>query len=298
MRILVTGASGFIGRHAVAALMSRGHSVVGVARTIDRTICDEWISSDLLRPGEPKRCVATAKADALLHLAWSTEHGKNWTDPLNVAWADSTIDLVESFSSTGAAKICISGTCFEYEWPETADCDEADTPLGKHTIYDISKSDCRKRIESAGIDVAWGRVFYLYGPNEFPARLVSSVCRSLVRDEVARCSSGTAIRDFMDVRDAGAALAALTVSDVAGPVNIASGKVLPIAAVAQLLGELYGKPELIKIGSLPDRPKDPPRISAATKRLNDEVGFTPRITIESGLKHALDFWEDQLKKET
>jgi nucleoside-diphosphate-sugar epimerase len=297
MRILVTGASGFIGRHAVSAFSSQGHSIVGVARAIDRSICDEWISADLLQPGEPQRCVTAAKADALLHLAWSTEHGKNWTDPLNAAWTDSTVDLVESFSSTGAKQICISGTCFEYDWPETSDCDEANTPLGKHTLYDISKNDCRKKIESAGIDVAWGRIFYLFGPNEFHARLVSSVCRSLVRDQAARCSSGTAIRDFMDVRDAGAALAALTLSDVVGPVNIASGKAQSVAAVAKLLGELYGKPELIKIGSLPDRPNDPPRISGATKRLNDEVGFIPQITIENGLKHALHFWQDQLEKE-
>ncbi len=297
MRVLITGASGFIGRHAVSALLSRGHSVVGVARAIDPTICDEWISADLLQPGEPHRCVAAAKADALLHLAWSTEHGKNWTDPLNATWADRTVELVKSFSSTGAKNICVSGTCFEYQWPETADCDEVSTPVGRHTLYDISKNYCRKKIEAAKIDVAWGRVFYLYGPNEFQARLVASVCRALVRNQTAPCSSGKAIRDFMDVRDAGAALAALTLSGVIGPVNIASGKAMSIATVAKLLGELYGKPDLISIGSLPDRPGDPSRISAATKRLNNEVGFIPYISIEDGLKYALTFWRDQFVKE-
>jgi nucleoside-diphosphate-sugar epimerase len=101
----------------------------------------------------------------------------------------------------------------------------------------------------------------------------------------------------MDVRDAGAALAALTLSGVIGPVNIASGKAMSIATVAKLLGELYGKPELISIGSLPDRPGDPSRISAATKRLNNEVGFIPHISIEDGLKCALTFWRDQFVKE-
>jgi nucleoside-diphosphate-sugar epimerase len=296
MRILVTGASGFIGRHAVSSMLAQGHSVVGVARHPDHSVCDEWITSDLLETGEPKRCVNAAKADALLHLAWSTEHGKNWTDPLNAAWVDSTIDLVESFSSTGAKRVCISGTCFEYEWPADSDCDEINTPLGRHTIYDISKTACRTKIEDCGIEAAWGRIFYLYGPHEFPARLVASVCRSLVRRRPALCSSGTAVRDFMDTRDAGAALAALTLSSVIGPVNIASGDSLAIRDVAKLLGQIAGMPELIKIGVIPDRPNDPPRITALTKRLNNDVGFTPKISVENGLTDALNFWRGAVGK--
>lgn len=214
-----------------------------------------------------------------------------------MVWSDVTTNLVELFAKTGARRVCITGTCFEYQWPSDADCDELKTALGSHTLYDIAKNTCRTSLEAIAarheLKPAWARVFYLYGPHEFPGRLVSSVCRSLVRNQPALCSSGVAVRDFMDSRDAGSALAALVLSEVEGPINVASGNALEIRKVAGLLGEIYGKPELIRIGAIPDRPGDPPRISASVTRLRNEVGFSPSISIADGLRNALEFWASE-----
>src|SRR3546814_145026 len=139
---------------------------------------------------------------------------------------------------------------------------------------------------------AWARLFFLYGLYENPARLVSSVARALLRGEEARCSSGLAIRDFMDVRDAGAALAALASSNVEGPVNIASGAPISVADLVRRLARLAGRDDLLRLGALPDRAGEPPRIVADIARLKVEVGFVPAHDLDSGLRNVLSFWAD------
>ena len=94
----------------------------------------------------------------------------------------------------------------------------------------------------------------------------------------------------MDVRDAGAALAAIALSGVTGEINVGSGQGAPISEVAATLGDLAGRPELIRLGVLPDRADEPPRIVADVARLTAEVGFHPRFDLRTGLADALAFW--------
>src|SRR5690606_29629659 len=122
---------------------------------------------------------------------------------------------------------------------------------------------------------AWGRLFFLYGPQEAQNRLVASVAHALAQGDAAECSDGLVIRDFMDVRDAGAALSALALADVEGSVNIASGEAVSIAEVVTKMGQLAGHPELVRLGARANRTGEPPRIVAEVGRLRDEVGFTP-----------------------
>ncbi|MDO9382552.1 MAG: NAD(P)-dependent oxidoreductase [Hyphomicrobiaceae bacterium] len=292
----MTGASGFIGRHAVVSLRAAGHTVVGTGRKPSLDLGIEWIAADFLVEGQPKRIVTIAKPEVVLHLAWTVEHGRFWTDPANLDWVSSTMALARACADAGVSRFCGVGTCFEYAWPSQSDCVETTTALENHLLYDAAKDACRRTLSAftkqTGCQFAWGRVFHLYGANEHPGRLVSSVCRSLVAAEEAKCSTGVSLRDFMDVRDAGAALAALAASTVEGEVNIASGNAQSIASVAQMLGDLSGRPDLIKIGALPDRDGEPPRITAATGRLRDEVGFKPAVTLEAGLHDALSFWRN------
>jgi nucleoside-diphosphate-sugar epimerase len=145
----------------------------------------------------------------------------------------------------------------------------------------------------AGLSFAWARMFFLYGPDEAPNRLVASIARALVRGEPALSSSGRAIRDFMDTRDAGAALAALALAGTAGDVNIATGEAHSVREIATLLGDIAGRPDLIQFGALPDR-EEPPYIVGSNKRLRHEVGFDPAFTLEQGLRDALTFWRGEV----
>ena len=296
MRVLVTGASGFVGRHAVKALLAAGAEVHAVARETAPLDCP-WYCLDLLDPESARGVVRQVRPDAVLHLAWCVEHGRFWTDPANADWVGATLALARASIDSGVRHFTGVGTCYEYGWPADSDCHERDTPVVGHTLYDIAKSSCRNVLDALfaaqGLDFAWARLFFLYGPDEDPRRLVSSVAGALVRGEPARCSQGLVVRDFMDVRDAGAALAALTLRGISGSVNIGSGQGARIADVATALGRLAGRPDLIKLGALPDRPDEPRRIVADTTRLFGEVGFRPRHDLEDGLKAALDYWSEK-----
>jgi nucleoside-diphosphate-sugar epimerase len=296
VRVLVTGASGFVGRCAAAALRDMGHSVIAVVHSGHRDPDGEALRVDLLSAGAAGRIAEAASADALLHLAWTTRHGAYWNDLANLNWLASTAELVAAVARRGTRRICVVGTCFEYDWPVDGDCDEQATPTAAHTVYDAAKNACRLVLEQLTRDMdlslAWARLFHLFGPGEHPDRLVSSVCRALVAGQPARCSSASGLRDFMDVRDAGAALAHLVATDVRGIVNVASGETVRIRDVAFTLGELAGRPDLIAVGELPDRPNEPPRITASTSRLNREVGFQPERRLRDGLNDALTYWSE------
>ncbi len=293
MRVLVTGASGFLGRHAVTRLIAAGHETIAAARTKPNgATAVDWRLCDLLAPGEAARLVWETKPDAVLHLAWTASPGQFWTDPANLDWIGASLALARAAREVGARRFCGAGTCFEYDWPAQGDCRELATPLGAHTLYDAAKDACRRALEAyarqAGLSFAWARLFYFYGPDEHPDRLVASVARALAAGRPARCSSGLAVRDYMDARDAGAALAALVVSPVEGPVNVGSGRGVGIADLARTLGALAGRPELVQLGALPDRADEPPRIVADVGRLTREVGFSPQVALEDGLRAALD----------
>lgn len=297
MRIVLTGASGFIGCQALAALVVRGADVHAVSRRRpDVDGAYTWHRADLLSPGEGRSVIGKVRPDCILHLAWCVEHGKFWTDPANLSWVSATLDLARAAAEFGVSRFVGAGTCYEYDWPPDGVCVEDMTPLIGHTLYDISKDGCRRLLSAylrqGSTSFAWGRLFFLYGPGETQTRLVASIARALVAGEPASCSQGLVERDFMDVRDAGDALAALAMSDVEGVVNIGTGEASSIAGVATTLGRLAGRPDLVKLGILPDRPGEPPRIAADIRKLREQVGYPGGRALEAGLSEALSFWRE------
>jgi nucleoside-diphosphate-sugar epimerase len=293
-RVLVTGASGLIGSHSLPHLMAHGFEVHALAHS--RVPLDgvgvHWHRGDLLDAAFMHDLLAGIAPTHLLHFAWYAEPGKYQGSAENARWCQAGRELLSAFAASGGQRAAFAGTCFEYDL-SSGYCSETSTPCVPVTPYGASKLALAQLVAGCpprGVSTAWGRVFHLYGPGEHPSRLVPSVVRSLLRNELARCTHGRQVRDFMHVEDVASAFVALLDSEVEGIVNIGSGKPVSIRTLALKLGHLIGTPDLIVFNAIAAPPHDPPLLIAKSSRLRDEVGWTPRWGLNDGLAHTVDWW--------
>jgi nucleoside-diphosphate-sugar epimerase len=283
-RVLVTGATGFIGRHAVPLLAERGYEVHGVGSA----------DADLLDPAAAESLVRRVRPSHLLHFAWYAVPGRFWSAPENAAWVEAGIHLLRAFADAGGERATISGSCAEYEWSEHV-LSEATTPLRPATYYGVSKHALAQVGEGLakerGFGFAWGRIFFAYGPHEQPGRLVSQVAQALVKGEPAPTSEGVQRRDFLYAGDVADAFVALLDSDVEGAVNVGSGAAVPVRDVVSLIAAAAGRPDLVGWGEVPARPGDPPVIEADVTRLRNEVGWRPSTPLDEGIRETVEWWK-------
>lgn len=297
--VLVTGASGFIGRHALEPLIARGFEVHGVTSGAAPRMTPPnviWERADLLDPVARAEVLRAVEPTHLLHLAWYTEHARFWTSVENLRWAAATIALVQAFAEGGGRRAVLAGSCAEYRWGLRGSCIESATPLEPATLYGTAKNATRAVLDAAadelGIAFAWGRVFFLYGPNEAPNRLVASVARALLAGERAPTGPGTQVRDFLHVADAGRAFAVLMDTPLSGAVNIASGKGLQVRDVIAAIGAASARSDLLDVGALPARNGEPAELVADVTRLRGELGFVPAIDWEDGINRTVAWWRE------
>ena len=293
---LLTGARGLVGRHAIAALTERGFEVHAVSRDAvsDGGEGVRWHRADLTDADTARVLMRGVRPTHLLHLAWFVEHGAFWTSPENERWRVASLALLDAFD--GERVVC-AGTCAEYDWSQSGPLDEMSSEIRPTSPYAIAKDALRRAapalLEPRGASFAWGRIFFLHGPGEHPDRLVPSVTRSLLAGEPARCTDGRQVRDYLYAGDAARAFVALLASDVAGPVNIASGVGVSIAELVGWIGAALGRPELIELGALPSRPGEPEALVARVARLHDEVGFTPTFSPREAIEQTVAWWARQ-----
>jgi nucleoside-diphosphate-sugar epimerase len=297
-RVLVSGARGFVGLPLLAQLARADIELHALCRgPIPRAPEGvRWHRLDLFDASAVDALTEELAPQRLVHLAWCTEHGRYWQAPENLAWVQHSLHLLDAFVRRGGRRALMIGTCAEYDWSAaTGALAESRSPAAPATLYGAAK-DALRRVAGAyaqeqGVELAWARLFFLYGPREQPARLVPSVIGALLEGRPVATSSGRQTRDFMHVDDVAAAVAALLDSAVVGPVNIASGVGVTIGEVVAEIVRLIGSPELVQPGALPERPGEPPLLVADVSRLRDEVGFRPRWTLADGLAATVRWWE-------
>ncbi|MEZ4456874.1 MAG: NAD(P)-dependent oxidoreductase [Gemmatimonadales bacterium] len=280
-RVLVTGGTGFIGRHCIDPLRRRGFEVIaGSRRSGAEAAGATTVALDFTDPAAVRGLLAVRRPTHLLHLAWDLVPGSGLTADTNAHLAAASVDLLAAFVQAGGSRFVGAGTCFEYD-VGLGICREDTTPIAPATAYGAAKAEAGKAVIDAavtgGLSTAWARIFYVYGPHEHPARLVPSVARAVLEGRPAPMTHGRQVRDYLYVTDVAEALAALVDSPVQGPFNVASGETVTLLDLARLVASAAGQPGLLQAGAVPERPNDPPRVVGDAGRLRAKVGWRPVV---------------------
>jgi len=134
-RILLTGATGFIGRHVLPRLQGDVHAVTRHASPAGDGVT--WHRADLLASAA---IVTEVRPEVLVHLAWYVEPGRYWTAPENIRWVEASLALLRAFAAAGGRRAVLAGTSAEYDWQALGGrCHEQRTPLRPATLYGAAK---------------------------------------------------------------------------------------------------------------------------------------------------------------
>jgi len=302
-RLLLTGATGFIGRHCLELLFTeKAFEIHAVSsKELKSNWLDvHWHQIDLLDSNQVSKLLAKVRPSHLLHFAWHTDPETCYTSVENLRWVEASLSLLRSFSSHGGKRIVVAGTCAEYDW-KYGYCSENLTPLFPTTLYGICKHSLQIMLavfsKQTGLSSAWGRIFFVYGPYDYPNKLVPSVTRSFLQGKRALCSHGNQIRDYLYVQDVADALIDILKSDVQGPVNVCSGQPIPLKEIVHKIAEKLGGENLIRLGALPVSPDEPDLIVGNVGRLLNDVGWQPKYDLDKGLDKTIIGLREQLKEE-
>ncbi|HQU67521.1 MAG TPA: NAD(P)-dependent oxidoreductase [Albidovulum sp.] len=280
-RVLVTGATGLIGRHLAGPLARRGFEVVTQSRS------GGDVTGDLLK--DPEGVAERAGATHLIHLAWHDAPTARMTAPENLDWATASLRLLRAFAARGGKRAVMVGSCAEYDWTGAGRLSE-DAPLKPATPYGAAKAGtgiaALGLAGSLGVSLVWARPFFIYGPGEPQGRLFGDILKGLAAGKTVDCTDGLQRRDFLHAADVAAALAHLLASDVEGPVNIGSGKAVEVREMIGTLARALDRGHLIRLGARPRPANDPALIEADVTRLAS-TGFRPEYSIESGIRAVL-----------
>ena len=287
--VLLTGATGLIGRATARALRAAGCRVIALSRS-GRAVegAEAEVACDLLDAGARRAAAARTGASHLVHLAWAD--GKDrWTTPENEMWAEATVALLTEFAAAGGRRALMAGSCAEYDWSRPVLSEE--TPLQPATPYGRAKAragqEALARAEGLGVSLVWARPFFVYGPGEPEGRLVGDLVRGLRAGREVACTDGTQRRDYLYADDLGRALALLLGSPAEGAVNVGAGQAI---AVRDLIGEVarqMGRPGLVRLGARPRAPGDPDELRADVARLTAATGFRPAFSLQAGVAALL-----------
>ena len=268
-KILLTGASGFVGKQVFTKLLDKDVEVrVIVRKNKESFIRDKNLNVEVIQTNDlfeesiewwKEHC---KDIDTLIHVAWYAETGKYLQSTKNIDCLIGSLNLAKGAAKAGIRRFLGIGTCFEYDL-YSGDI-SINTPLKPSTPYAKAKAglytSLSQLLPSQSIEFCWCRLFYLFGEGEDERRLVPYIHKQLSKGKIVELTSGKQIRDFLDVSVVGEMIVEAALGNQQGPINICSGIPITVSEIAQKIADKYGRRDLLKFGMRPDNLVDPPRI--------------------------------------
>lgn len=280
MKVLVTGATGFVGRHLVAALLARGNAVRAVARNVETAQGMPWINdvefvAADIHAAELDVAALTEGIDVLAHLAWpGLPNYRALFHFEHNLMAD--YRFIKGAVEAGVRQVLVTGTCFEYGL-QSGPLSESVEPqpsnpygLAKHTLH-LFLQNLQQEMP---FTLQWARLFYLHGEGQNPNSLLAALDRAIdAADTSFNMSGGEQLRDFLPIATATAYLAAiLQQRDFDGVINCASGQPVSVRSLVEERLRERGAALNLNLGHYPYPTHEPMAFWAVTERLQQLLG--------------------------
>jgi dTDP-6-deoxy-L-talose 4-dehydrogenase (NAD+) len=280
VKFLVTGATGFVGRHLVAALLARGCEVRAVARNVETAQGMPWINdvefvSADIHAAELDVVALTDGVDALAHLAWpGLPNYRALFHFEHNLMAD--YRFIKSVVETGVKQVLVTGTCFEYGMQSGPLSEQTEAQpanpygLAKHTLHLFLQN----LQQAQPFTLQWARLFYLHGEGQNPNSLLAALDRAIdAGDASFNMSAGEQLRDFLPIETAAGYLAAIAQQrEFNGVINCASGQPVSVRSLVEQRLRERGASTDLNLGYFPYPTHEPMAFWAVVERLQQLVG--------------------------
>jgi dTDP-6-deoxy-L-talose 4-dehydrogenase (NAD+) len=268
-KILVTGATGFIGSYVVPELIKQGFSVIASSGNEEKARHAKWFDSTIFIPFDFKSFETAVdyfdffhRPDLMIHLAW--EGLPNYRSSFHVEEnLPRHKDFLANLIKNGLRDLTITGTCLEYGMQEG--CLSEDMPVFPSNAYAVAKNDLRKYLEALrqeySFSFKWVRLFYMYGKGQNPNSLLSQLDKAIANgDKAFNMSGGEQVRDFLPVEKVAGYIVKIALQDtIDGVINCCSNEPVSVKEFVKNYVRTLNKEIFLNLGYYPYTDYEPMR---------------------------------------
>lgn len=301
MRVLMTGAGGFVGSHVLARLLRDGVHRVAVVLRHDRTyprigaLLDrvEVIRGDLAHGEALAEPIQRFGPETVIHAAWALPTANNRNSVEQADHVGYALQLAKLARAASAAQFIGIGSQAEYG--AAADRNRSQEVGHPTTLYGTAKLCAGLLMEKvcATLDMrfAWLRLFSAYGPGEERSWLIPSLCEKFLAKEKPATTAGEQVYDYLFVEDvADAVHDVVFTAKASGFFDLGSGHGRAVREVIERLRDLVDPSLPIGFGEIPYAAGQVMRMEANVDRLQQLTGWRPQIDLDTGLRRSLDWF--------
>lgn len=297
-RVLITGASGFVGAAVTRELVRQGRDVAALLRPTSDTRRIEAqlgkiqvIRGDLRGLDVVAPQIRSFRPEAVLHLGWEGVKGSERNAPVQADNVPASVSLYQLSEECGAQTFVGMGSQAEYG-PASGKLDES-ARTQPTTVYGAAKlSTClllERTAAASGRSFSWLRLFSSYGPGDDPSWLLQYLARSLLTRQRPALTAAQQVWDYIHVDDVAGAVIAAMDSKVHGVFNLGSGQAHKLEHIITTLRDLIDPALPLGFGELPYRPDQVMHLEADISKLTAATGWVPTIALDAGLQQVVSW---------